>query len=185
MSKEFSAARLDVRAFAQSQGHLQDEVALSAFPRLAQDAQPDAGEARGHVHWQAEGELVEQTGGPGQVWLHLQADAVVPMVCQRCMTVAPISLQVDRSFRFVADEATAEAEDDESEEDVLVLSREFNLLELIEDELLMELPVVPRHDSCPEPVRMQSSDADFEQANEEKPSPFAVLRGLDVGKSAD
>lgn len=185
MSKEFSAARLDVRAFAQSAGHLQGQSALSAFPRLAEDAQPDAADGHGEVHWQADGELVEQTGGSGQVWLHLQADAVVPMVCQRCLTVAPISLQVDRSFRFVADETMAESEDDESDEDLLVLSREFNLLELIEDELLMELPVVPRHDSCPEPVSMQSSDADFEQAIEDKPNPFAVLRGLDVGKSAD
>ncbi|WP_315530246.1 YceD family protein [Delftia acidovorans] len=185
MSKEFSAARLDVRAFAQSQGHLQDQTTLSVFPRLAQDAQPDAGDTHGQVHWQADGELVEQTGGPGQVWLHLQADAVVPMVCQRCLALAPITLQVDRSFRFVADEATAESEDDESDEDLLVLSREFNLLELIEDELLMELPVVPRHDFCPETVSLQSSDADFEQAIEDKPNPFAVLRGLDVGKSAD
>jgi len=129
MSKEFSAARLDVRAFAQSAGHLQGQSALSAFPRLAEDAQPDAADGHGEVHWQADGELVEQTGGSGQVWLHLQADAVVPMVCQRCLTVAPISLQVDRSFRFVADETTAESEDDESDEDLLVLSREFNLLE--------------------------------------------------------
>ncbi len=181
MSKEFSAARLDVRAFAQSQGHLQGQAPLSAFSRIAQDAVQEGGQ----VHWQAEGELVEQAGGSGQVWLHLSADAVVPMTCQRCMAVALIPLEVDRSFRFVADEATAEAEDDDSEEDVLALSREFDLLGLIEDELLMELPVVPRHDVCPAPVSMQSSDADFLQAGEEKPNPFAVLRGLDVGRKAD
>ena len=36
-----------------------------------------------------------------------------------------------------------------SEEDLLALSREFDLHELIEDELLMALPVVPKHDECP------------------------------------
>lgn len=61
------------------------------------------------------------------------------------------SLYVDRSFRFVPDEETAELEDDDSDEDVLALSSEFNLLELIEDELLMEVPVVPRHEVCPVP----------------------------------
>lgn len=182
MSKEFSAARLDVRAFAQSQGHLQGQAPLSAFERLAQDAVQDG---TGEVHWRAEGELVEQTGGDGQAWLHLHADALVPMTCQRCLATALIPLEVDRSFRFVADEASAEAEDDDSEEDLLALSREFDLLALVEDELLMELPVVPRHEACPDPVNMQSSDADFVEATQEKVNPFAVLRGLDVGKKAD
>lgn len=182
MSKEFSAARLDVRAFAQSQGHLQGQAPLSAFERLAQDAVQDG---TGEVHWRAEGELVEQTGGNGQAWLHLHADALVPMTCQRCLATALIPLEVDRSFRFVADEASAEAEDDDSEEDLLALSREFDLLALVEDELLMELPVVPRHEACPDPVSMQSSDADFVEAGQEKVNPFAVLRGLDVGKKAD
>ncbi|MEQ6433909.1 YceD family protein [Comamonas sp. w2-DMI] len=184
MSKDFSATRLDVRAFAQAEGHLQGQAPLSAFKRLAEDAQPHGG-AQPEVRWQAEGEFVPETGGAGQVWLHVTAEVDLPMVCQRCLTAASIPLLVDRSFRFVANEALAEQEDDDSEEDVLALSREFDLLELIEDELLMEVPVVPRHDVCPVPVKLESSDADFEQANEQKENPFAVLRSLDVGKSAD
>jgi len=54
-----------------------------------------------------------------------------------------VNLLVDRDFRFVPDEATAMAEDDEAEEDLLVLSGEFDLLALVEDELLMDLPLVP------------------------------------------
>lgn len=184
MSKDFSATRLDVRAFAQAEGHLQGQAPLSAFKRLAEDAQPHGG-AQPEVRWQAEGEFVPETGGAGQVWLHVTAEVNLPMVCQRCLTAASIPLLVDRSFRFVANEALAEQEDDDSEEDVLALSREFDLLELIEDELLMEVPVVPRHDVCPVPVKLESSDADFEQASEQKENPFAVLRSLDVGKSAD
>jgi uncharacterized protein len=65
------------------------------------------------------------------------------------------------------------------------LSSEFNLLELIEDELLMEVPVVPRHEVCPVPVKLEVSDDGFEQANEQKENPFAVLQSLNVGKSAD
>jgi uncharacterized protein len=93
-----------------------------------------------------------------------------------------VPLSVDREFRFVADEATAEALDEGSEEDLLALSREFNLRELIEDELLMDLPVVPRHDECPTQVKLASSDEDFEEANAGKPNPFAALAGLRQGK---
>ena len=85
---------------------------------------------------------------------------------------------VDRSFRFVPDEQTAAAEDDESEEDLLALSADFDLMELIEDELLMELPVAPRHAVCPVPVPMAVADPDFERQTEAVESPFALLRKL-------
>ena len=47
-----------------------------------------------------------------------------------------------------------------------------------DDELLMALPVVPRHEECPTSVPLASSDDDFEVANSEKPNPFAALAAL-------
>jgi uncharacterized protein len=92
-------------------------------------------------------------------------------------------VQIDRSFRFVESETVAEQEDDESEEDVLVCSREFDLGALIEDEVLMDLPLVPRHERCPAPVTLAAADADFDTPAE-KTNPFAVLvqlKGKDRG----
>ena len=74
--------------------------------------------------------------------------------------------------------ATAEAQDDESEEDLLVVSREFDLRSLIEDELLMAMPLVPLHDVCPSPIKMAVVDPDFEEAVAAKPNPFAALAAL-------
>jgi uncharacterized protein len=91
-------------------------------------------------------------------------------------------LVVQRAFRFVPDEATAAAQDDEAEEDLLALSRSFDLLELVEDELLMELPVAPRHETCPEDVKMSAVDPGFEQAATEREHPFAILGRLKTGK---
>lgn len=180
MTKEFSPDRLDVKAFAQAQAHLEGQDPLSQFNRLVLEAQgPHDGV---YVRWAAQGEMRAESGAAPQVWLHLQAETDLPMVCQRCLTLAQIPLDVDRSFRFVADEATAEALDDESEEDLLALSKEFALRELLEDELLMELPVVPMHDVCPEAVPLASSDADFNQATSEKPNPFAALASLRIQK---
>ena len=117
-----------------------------------------------------------------EIWVHLQADTRLPLVCQRCLLPVDVPVAVDRSFRFVADEATAAAQDDEAEEDLLALSRSFDLLELIEDELLMELPVAPRHEVCPEPVKMSTADAAFDAAAPQKEHPFAVLGRLKTGK---
>ncbi|WP_103044359.1 YceD family protein [Comamonas faecalis] len=181
MSKEYSADKLDVKAFAVAGGHLAGRDTLLRYKRLADLAQglhPDL-----HVDWQADGQVRAVHGMQGQVWLSLQVHADLPMTCQRCLQAMDVPLQVERQFRFVADEATAEALDSDSEEDLLVLSREFNLRGLIEDELLMALPVVPRHDTCPAPVQMASSDDDFEQANVEKTNPFAALAALQPAPS--
>lgn len=176
MTKEFHPQRLDIKAFAQAGGRLAGHDSLLKYERLALEARglhPDL-----RVDWEAAGEVRTAMGGIGQVWLRLKVSASFPMECQRCLTPVDVPLAVDREFRFVADEATAEALDDDCEEDLLALSREFNLLELVEDELLMALPVMPKHDECPTEVRLASSDEDFEAANTEKPNPFAALAGL-------
>ena len=54
-------------------------------------------------------------------------------------------------------------------------------LALVEDELLMALPASPKHDVCPQAVKLRVADADFQEA-EDKPNPFAALVGLKVPK---
>ena len=183
MTKEFSVGRLDIKAFAQHDGDLESEQSLDQFPRLlAEDLRGDAAADR-PVYWSLEGEWRESTGGVGQAWLHLQADTVVQMQCQRCLRPVDVAADVDRSFRFVKDEATAAALDDESEEDVLVMEPNFNAHELIEDDLLMALPMVPMHDECPVELKLESATQGFEEANTEKANPFAALASLRLDKT--
>lgn len=177
MKKEYFVERLDLKSLAQAGDTLTGQAPLLSFTRLAEEAVP-AGIDEHEVRWSAQGESRPVTGGADQVWLHLEAEASLVQVCQRCLGPVEVLLSCQRSFRFVRDEATAEAEDDESEEDVLVISREFNLHELIEDELLMELPVVPRHEVCPETVPMAVEDEEFKAAEAARPNPFAALAKL-------
>jgi uncharacterized protein len=180
MAKDFDPHRLDVRRFAEEGAELAASEGLQGFDRLLAEAE-GADLARA-VRWRARGELLDPLHHAPQVWLHLEASASLPLVCQRCLHPVDVELAVKRSFRFVADEATAAAEDDESEEDLLALSRSFDLMELVEDELLMELPVAPRHEACPEDVKMSASDPAFDAASAEKEHPFAVLGKLKTGK---
>jgi uncharacterized protein len=170
-----------VRAFARSAAQLQGQAPLQDWERLMQESQP--GLHPPAVTWSARGEIRAQAGGPDQVWLHLLVSAALPQVCQRCLSPALIPLEVDRSFRFVPDEATAMALDDEAQEDLLVLSRDFNLLELVEDELILAMPLVPLHEICPAPLPMSAADPQFEAATEQRPHPFAALAGWKVPKS--
>lgn len=129
------------------------------------------------LNWSARFELRPDQVGQPQVWLHLGVRGTLPLACQRCLGPVDVVVQIERSFRFVETEAQAELEDDESDEDLLVSSHDFDLHALIEDELLMDVPVVPRHAVCPVPIQLSAADADFE----DKPvtlNPFAVLVGL-------
>jgi len=176
MKREFAPERLNVPAFTAAAATLAADDPVPNYVRLVAELAAPAPEAV--VRWEASGEERPAADGKPAPWLHLEAEATVPLVCQRCLSPVDTSLSVNRWFRFVADEATAEAEDDESEEDLLVVSRDFNLHTLIEDELLMEIPVMPVHDVCPTPVRLSSSDEDFQAAEEARPNPFAVLGAL-------
>lgn len=180
MTKEFDPAQLDVVAFAQAGAALQGVEPLRNYTRLQSEAL--ALGAAQPVQWTATGAQREVRGGPSQLWLHLKVHAVLPLTCQRCLAPVEVTIEVDRAFRFVADEATAEALDDESEEDLLVISRSFDLPGLIEDELLMEMPVVPRHTRCPTEVKLVVADPEFEAQPEGRPNPFAVLQQLKTAK---
>lgn len=176
MPDAYNAQRLDVSAFARAGAELAGCEPLSAWPRLLEVAH---GQGQGReVRWQAQGQWRAEPGGGAQVWLHLQAQVVLPLVCQRCLEPAEVLVQAERWFRFVATEAQAEALDEEIEEDVLVLARDFDLRTLVEDELLLALPLVPRHAVCPVEPRLSAQDADFEAAQAERPRPFAALAGL-------
>ncbi|KWT90207.1 MULTISPECIES: DUF177 domain-containing protein [unclassified Variovorax] len=176
MSREFTSGRLDVNRFAEAAATLSGEEPLQAYPRLGEELAAPAADSR--VRWKAVGTQRDGHADATVPWLHLSASSTVPLVCQRCLTPVDVELKVDRWFRFVADEGTAAVEDEESEEDVLVASRDFNLHALIEDELLMEIPVTPRHEHCPEPVRLSAADPEFDAAEATRPNPFAVLGGL-------
>lgn len=181
MKTEFDAGRLDLKGLAQAGASLQGQEPLQDYARLAEEAQAPVQDES--VRWEARGEQRQRAGEAAQVWLHLQADATLPMTCQRCLAPVDVALHVQNQFRFVASEEQAAAEDDEAEEDVLVLERDFDLRALIEDELLMAMPLVPRHDACPGEVRLAAADPDFQGEAEAKPNPFAVLKQLKKGQT--
>ena len=174
-AKPIDPRRLDVTAFSAAGGELSGQWPLAGLSRLA-DSVLDAEPAGAPVHWQAEGDQRPVTGGAPEVWLRLSAQAGVSMRCQRCLGAMPVPLDVDRWIRFVAGAAEAEALDAELEDDVLELQRQTDLQELIEDELLLALPLVPRHEACPQPL--PASAGEVEPTPEERPNPFAALAQL-------
>jgi uncharacterized protein len=175
MSEHKAPPTLDVRRAAEAAVTLQGSCELSHFERLLDHA-PGAAAQR-LVRWQARFEMQDDRQGQAHVWLRLDFALRLPMTCQRCLGEFDQLVQADRQFRFVASEEAAEAQDDASEEDLLVVARAFDLAQLLEDEILMALPLLPRHDVCPSQPVLSVQDRDFlDQVDQ--PNPFAALAGL-------
>ena len=169
--------RLHVEAFARDHGALEGSEPATSFPRLMTSVHPDAPpESARAVQWRAQGELRQPRSVEPQSWLHLEAQTSMALVCQRCLGPVATELDVDRWFRFVHDEDEAAALDAQTEDDVLAVRGPLDLLGLIEDELLLALPLVPRHEHCPVPLPMAAS-VELEQ-EAEPANPFAALEAL-------
>ena len=182
---QWNPARFDARAFAQAEAQLQQSSTLGQWPRLLAEAHGLDDEAvQGlPLAWAIRGECrPAPAGAEPQVWLHVAAKLALPLRCQRCLGPVPADLQVDRWFRFVADEATAEIEDEDCEEDVLALEPKPSVLDLIEDELLMYLPLMVMHDQIPDPLAAPGGPAAADPDDVPvKKNPFEVLQALKRG----
>jgi uncharacterized protein len=182
-ARVFDPLRLDVQTFAGDAGELSGRWPLRQFERLGDAVHRDAMPAVGdEIAWSARGEQRAARGVPGQNWLHLRAQATLRLECQRCLQPVETELALDRWFHFVPGEDAAAQLDADSEDDVLALTRALDLRELVEDELLLALPLVPRHPVCPAPL-LAPSDAEHDAAMPDRPNPFAALAALKRGGS--
>jgi uncharacterized protein len=151
--------KLDIKSFIDNTETLSGQADLSVWPRLA------ATVAEGVDHadvpplaWSAQGRVVpRRTGGP-ELWLDVAVRGQIPLTCQRCLHPVTWHVDLDHPLRFVDDENAAAELDADLDDDVLALTRHLDLLELLEDELIMDAPLVPRHDVCPENVLAWMAD---------------------------
>lgn len=109
-------------------------------------------------------------GEHGELMLDLEVSGVLSLACQRCLKAIPFDLDVDSLLELIpegADMSQDELEDDTR--DFLPVAGELYVAELVEDEILLALPVAPRHEKCGLPG---AADAG------ERINPFVALSGL-------
>ncbi|GAB6040129.1 YceD family protein [Endothiovibrio diazotrophicus] len=113
--------------------------------------------------------------GAGRPFMKGTVAAAVALTCQRCLQPVMLELEAVFSLGLVRGEQEAERLPEEYEP-LLVAPEPMELAPLIEDELLLALPAVARHDTCsmgysPEPA------AEPEEAPPRE-NPFAALSAL-------
>lgn len=166
--------RLDMAAFAVAGADLAGEWPQREFARLAGVAVAGAAAAQ-PVRWHASGARVSLEGAGVQPALQIEADTHVVLECQRCLQPLQLPLHIARHIFFVAGEDVAAALDAGSDDDVLALTPSLDLHALVEDELLLALPLVPRHAACALPLPVGGAGLPAEEMAEH---PFAALAAL-------
>ena len=172
----FDPARLDVAAFAAGRSSLEGSWPLERLDRLSGSTVPLADGGDEPVRWKAAGMLAPLLGSGLKPALQMHAEAAIGLECQRCLQRMVVPLNVERRLFFVAGEDAAAALDADSDDDVLALEPALDLKKLVEDELLLALPLVPRHEVCPEPLPLEPEPEAPASAH-----PFAALAALKSG----
>lgn len=106
-----------------------------------------------------------------------QVSTTVMLQCQRCLEPVAVELQETVKLAVVASEAIA----DKLPADIDPwLSDEEQLLpvELIEEQLILGLPIVASHERCELAIKQNNSKLAQEDAAEPVQNPFAVLATL-------
>jgi uncharacterized protein len=125
-------------------------------------------EKTARVDWALRGEQNQRVDGGVEQYLGLTLKGSAHMVCLRCLGMVVIPIAEDRQFRLAKDEVDAEKLDLEDDWiDAIVGGSRFDVLSLVEDEVILALPFSPMHESCESPIGKDVAD--------ERPNPFLVL----------
>ncbi|MBS1188959.1 MAG: hypothetical protein H6R10_751 [Rhodocyclaceae bacterium] len=153
---------IDAFAFARDGRVLEGTLAVSDLERL----HDLLAEISGELRYRLEG----LKGEHGQSRLRLTASGSLSLACQRCLEAVHFDLEMDSRLELVPE--GAELSQDELEDDTrdfLPVAGSLDVAELVEDEVILALPVAPRHEDCGLPGAAEAG---------ERISPFADLAKL-------
>lgn len=159
---------IDPQAFAMQEQVLADKVCLKDLDERTWLA--DIADTSVEIHYTISG----GTDTWQRPFLDLAVSGSLLLNCQRCMQ--PTEFVLDEQVRIVlfhyeSDLDEAMIANDELEG--MVLENELDILTLVEDQILMALPISPKHKQC--------HNIDLDTVDQDKPNPFAVLAGLKKG----
>ena len=159
--------RLDLIATAEAGRALRGTVAVSSLERLLPVLVSGEGEL------QVEMELGKDPDGTRYVKGSIQGD--VMLKCQRCLENMTLPLDLNFRLGLVSSDAAASILPDWYEP-LLVTAEPARIADMIAEEVLLAIPIVPRHRDrldCQEFVKDYAPPE-----SEQRKNPFAVLAGL-------
>ena len=161
----FARPFIDSLDFARNGSEISGVVPVTEMPRLL-DALENS---QGILSYTVRGGL-DSRGDP---LLQVNIAGQCQLRCQRCLNAMDYSVRLDVRL-MLRDQASLDALDsggeDEEEWDSILADAHLDVLNLLEEEILLSLPIAPRHD---DPGVCQAADG--KSGLRETKNPFAVL----------
>lgn len=166
--------RFDAFELSRLRRRLDGQLAVARLPRLGAELADPAS----HIDYAVHGGPDAQ-GHPGAL-LRLQGS--LRLKCERCGEALDFALEREVRFRFVRSEVEADALplEEEGEEEVVVGSQSMSLADWVEEEVLLSLPVAPKHEDCiAHAVARENLEVSVDaQPPQGRRQPFAALASL-------
>ncbi|MBD9481685.1 DUF177 domain-containing protein [Pseudomonas sp. PDM14] len=160
---------VDPRKLADRGVTLEGEMPLASFERLCDPLVDKAGT----VHAKLDFERGERKA----VSIHSLLEVEVKMVCQRCLELVVLPIQSECHYAVVKEGADTQSLP--KGYDVLEVGEDpLDLLALVEEELLLALPIVPMHapEDCQQPAGLDEPESSEDEVP--RSNPFSVLAQL-------
>jgi len=164
---------IDPFRLAQTGLKLDGELPLATMPRLTKSLQNDEGVVNVKMAFD-----MDEIGTP---YMRGNFTASVSVICERCMEPMMLELDVDCLLAMVSSERKVEGLAEQYDPWILENNDPVLLSSVVEDELILSLPLVPRHEEVclPDEAWSAGDDEVNELIEADKPaSPFAVLEAL-------
>jgi uncharacterized protein len=159
--------QMDIWRMVANQRRFEGSVPLAQMPRLVEVLADSDGECRYVVEFYRDPLKIDV--------MHMQLSASLPLICQRSLERFVHQVEIDQRLGLISEESQ-EAAMPEGMEAVLVdRGGDVSPLELIEDELLLAVPLVP---VSPNASELDPEWVHEESLEEDKPNPFAALQTL-------
>ena len=122
----------------------------------------------------------------GDLFLVVRVTGLCRLRCQRCLEGMDHQVLLDTRL-FLRDQKSLDALSEEEEFDSILADAHLDVMSLLEDEILLSLPIAPKHDAGGhdaaghEPGACRATEekqAHPEDQNQEEQNPFAVLAKL-------
>jgi DUF177 domain-containing protein len=135
----FARHFIDVLGFARNGEELRGEIPVSEMPRL-QDLLVSAEGSVSYVlrGWQ---------NRDGKSLLELALQGELQLRCQRCLQGMPYLINTKSQLMPVPENELGDLVSEEEGIDLIPVQDHMNILEMIEEEILLGLPLAPRHES--------------------------------------
>lgn len=169
MSEKFIPEHVDPFRFAEQNLHLDGAVKLIDMQRLnaTRPFADDSERAAVNLHFGVD----EQ----GLTYLKGHIHSNLGLQCQRCLERFTYEIISDFALGIVKSLEEEKALPDQYEP-AMVQDGQLALRELIEDEIILNLPIIPRHEPDVCKVKLPLADAGWEESKGE--NPFQVLQSL-------